>query len=248
MRVAGLLAAGLSAGCGLLDPNRDGVHQEFTAVTYAQGRYVAVGVAFRAMDNAVVPGSDTAVIFISDDGRNWRDVSLRVPATLMAVTFGGDRFVAVGFYRHPNDIGWQESDPVVLTSLDGETWTEAPDPPDLRWRSVAFGNGRFVATGFNPITLLDEILVSDDGVTWDDVSVTNIPSTAITFGNGVFVLWGESNRIEVSTDGENWEVVTAESVGQVRDIAYLNGRFVGTGDFDCCFGEVAGTRTVYTLE
>ncbi len=248
MRVAGLLAAGLSAGCGVLDPNRDGAIREFTAVTYAQGRYVAAGVAFRAMDDAVVPGSDTAVIFISDDGRNWREVSLRVPARLMAVTFGGDRFVAVGTFLPPNGIGRQESDPVVLTSLDGETWTAAPNLPDLWWRSIAFGNGRFVATGFNPATLLDEILVSDDGVTWDAVAITDIPSTEITFGNGVFVLWGESNSIGVSTDGANWEVVGVESVGQVRDIAYLDGRFIGTGDFDCCFGEVAGTQTVYTLE
>lgn len=245
---SGGTSRGLSASCGLLDPNRDGVISEFTAITYAQGRYVAVGVAFGAMDGGVVPGSDTAVIFISDDGRNWRDVSLRVPARLMAVTFGEDRFVAVGSFRHPAGIGPQESDPVVLISLDGETWTEAPNPPDLWLRSVAFGNGRFVATGFNPITLLAEIFVSNDGVTWDDVAAMDIPSTEITFGNGVFVLWGESNRIGVSTDGENWEVVTAESVGQVRDIAYLDGRFIGTGDYDCCFGEVAGTRITYTLE
>ena len=243
MRVVGLLAAGLSAGCGLLGPNHDEVIREFTAVTYAQGRYVAVGVAFHIMDNFVVFGSDTTLIFISDDGRNWRDVSPRLPGSLSAVTFGEDRFVAVGYV--PPEGGPREGDPVVLTSFDGETWTEAPDPPDLRWGSIAFGNGVFVATGFKSITALNHTLVSDDGVTWDEGVVTEIRSTEITFGNGVFVLWGESNRgIGVSTDGENWEIVGVESVDRVSDIAYLDDRFIGTGDYGCCFG----ASTVYTLE
>jgi len=91
-------------------------------------------------------------------------------------------------------------------------------------------------------------LVSDDGVTWDEVAVTEIRSTEITFGNGVFVLWGESNSIGVSADGENWEIVGVESVDRVSDIAYLDDRFIGTGGYDCCSGEVPGGQTVYTLE
>ncbi len=43
IRVAGLLAAGLSADCGLLDPNRDGAVRELIAVTYAQAATSRLG-------------------------------------------------------------------------------------------------------------------------------------------------------------------------------------------------------------
>ena len=122
MRVVGLLAVGLCAGCGLFGPDHNEVIRGFTAVTYAQGRYVAVGGAFRRMDDFVAFGSDTTLIFVSDDGRNWRDVSLRLPGSLSAVTFGEDRFVAVGTVRPSEGMGPQVSDAVVLTSFDGETW------------------------------------------------------------------------------------------------------------------------------
>jgi len=73
------------------------VGYDLYGVTYANGRFVAVG--------------DKGAIFTSPDGINWTEHSLDSDTpTLYAVTYGNDRFVAVG------------SSNAIFTSLDGVAW------------------------------------------------------------------------------------------------------------------------------
>jgi hypothetical protein len=53
----------------------------FSHVTYAQGQFVAIG---------------GAKVFSSIDGVNWQQRSAEVQASLMGISFGANRFVAVG--------------------------------------------------------------------------------------------------------------------------------------------------------
>lgn len=61
-----------------------------------------------------------------------------------------------------------------MTSLDGITWTarSAGAGDDDNWESVAYGNGLFVAAGFNSGS--DTIITSPDGITWTTQTTPNV--------------------------------------------------------------------------
>src|SRR5258706_204753 len=69
--------------------------------------------------------------------------------TLSAVTYGRDRFVAVG------------SSGVIITSRDGRSWTAQHSGVATNLHSVAFGDKEFIAVGDN-----GTVLASADGNTW----------------------------------------------------------------------------------
>lgn len=242
---------GVIAACGdspTATLRTDGRILDLASVTYAEGRYVAVGTTFWASDGAIVPGSDTVAMAVSSDGRTWTYGAAPVAGRLLSVTHGHDQFVAVGNERVPFAPAGPESIvPVILTSPDGVTWSAAPVVPDLAFHSVAFGAGRFIAAGLNVESLFYEVAVSDDGDTWTAVVQTNILGATVGFGRDRFLLWGEAEAIGLSPDGEDWTVVGVDSVGIVRHVAFLGDRYVGMGDFDCCFGEVPGTQRFYDL-
>ncbi|MEQ9305400.1 MAG: choice-of-anchor D domain-containing protein, partial [Marinoscillum sp.] len=99
------------------------------SVTYAHGVFVAVGRSLSGASN----------IMTSSDGVNWQ---LRAHGshnlTLNDVTYGNGQFVAVANYS---------SSGTVVTSTDAINWVThsitSTYPSD--WRSVAYGNGLFVA-------------------------------------------------------------------------------------------------------
>ena len=63
---------------------------------------------------------------------------------------------------------------------------------------VTYGNGLFVAVGYN-----GTILTSPDGVSWTaGTSATNQTIDGITYGNGLFVAIGYT--ILTSPDGMSW--------------------------------------------
>jgi hypothetical protein len=50
-----------------------------------------------------------------------------------------------------------------MTSPDGITWTSRTSAADNEWRSVAYGNGLFVAVS---ISGTNRVMTSPDGITW----------------------------------------------------------------------------------
>ena len=168
-------------------------------VAYGNGRFVAAG-----------PGSGFAV---STDGETWTDVETPRSWDAYDLLFAQGLFVAVGGTSGP---GGPQTGAAIWTSPDGLTWTMAPGfpRPGFLFRSVASGNGRFLAV--SPGNLL---MTSSNGLGWSEQSVapSDIPYD-VSFGNGLFLGLGSASAAS-STDGLHW----------VRGGAYGSSNFELTG-------------------
>ncbi|HWG47459.1 MAG TPA: hypothetical protein VN688_32140 [Gemmataceae bacterium] len=97
----------------------------------------------------------------STDGKSWSDPSKNRlekwqgwEKMIRKIAYGNDVFVGIGATRR------------VVTSGDGLTWKDHPDPQRVRppFVSLAFGNGLFVAGGMHGLRA-----TSKDGESWDNV-------------------------------------------------------------------------------
>lgn len=128
-------------------------------------------------------------IMSSPDGLVW---TLRGPdgGDLYGVSYKANLFVAVG---EDYTTGW---DSVIRYSADGITWTTATGIAIARrWRSVAYGDGKFVAVAYptaanfyRPAVTTNLAAWSTDGETW---TAYTTPATnswkAVCHGDGVFI-------------------------------------------------------------
>ena len=93
----------------------------------------------------------------------------------------------------------------ILTSPNGITWTErTPNTGGLaKFEQIAFGNGRFVATGTVHASTNHRFHTSPDGITWTATSPSSGPIYFydITFGNGLFVAVGMTSSATSSHAG-----------------------------------------------
>lgn len=182
-----------------------GTTRALAAVTFAAGRFVAVGLG--------------GTILVSPDGVNWTGEPSGTSASRDGVAFGG-RFVAVGF----NDTALVSE---VLVSADGTAWTEVVSPLFARvfLEAVAYGGGKFVAVGTN-----GSILTSADGIAWTSAASGTVAVLhAVAYGGGRFVAVGEGGVIFTSPDGDTWARESSGTSGSLHGIAYGGGRFVAVG-------------------
>lgn len=82
------------------------------------------------------------------DGVTWNNEVWSIPFQFNGVTFGGGKFVAVGFGG------------AILTD-DGSGWASHSVGASEILQGVAYGNGTYVAVGANGM-----IVTSGDGLTW----------------------------------------------------------------------------------
>ncbi len=189
-------------------------------ITFGNGMFVAAGAA----------GS----LYSSPDGAVWTLRDLAAPGlNLKKAVFGDGRFVVLG--TPASGSGTAES---LFLSTDGVNWTRAvmPTPRSLfgstlngTYTDVAAGNGRLICT--LPMSEATYLLVSKDGgVSWQTpVLVPNGSFSAITFGNGRFVLPGS-----ISYDGIAWTPFANPSQSQSAGMDFAAGLFVmhyGTRSF-----------------
>jgi hypothetical protein len=118
----------------------------------------------------------------------------------------------------------------VAHSSDGENWTIAT--MGIAVRSIAYGNGMFVAVG-NGINIsgssnnVGKAAYSYDGENWTDVTIgINYFTKNIVFGNGRFIAVDIDGKVAYSSDGENWTITTAYARNA---ISFGNGKFVTVG-------------------
>ena len=114
----------------------------------------------------------------------------------------------------------------VLTA--GDVWTQRALPVSADWRSVAYGNGVFVAVAY----ISSIAATSTDGITWTQrVLPVRANWYSVTYGNGVFVAVANGSTIAAtSTDGITWtQRVLPVSTGWIS-VAYGNGMFVAVAD------------------
>ena len=90
------------------------------------------------------------------------------------------------------------------------------------WRSITYGNGKFVVMGAS-----SNAAYSEDGITW---TATTMPSStdweSVAYGNGKFVVVASDSIVAYSEDGITWVQITTPSSPWLSRVTYGNGKFV----------------------
>ena len=112
-----------------------------------------------------------------------------------------------------------------------DKWISRTNPEDNEWRSVAYGNGLFVAVATSGTN--NRIMTSPDGINWTSrTSAADNSWRSVAYGNGLFVavsMSGTNNRVMTSPDGINWTSRTSAANNNWFDVTYGNGLFVAIG-------------------
>lgn len=121
--------------------------------------------------------------------------------------------------RFPGGPVGQKSDSIV-----GRVWKETTLPYSSGWRSVVYGNGRFVAVA----DFSSDAAYSLDGILWVG---TRLPFhgywTCVTYGDGKFVaVANNSSKAAYSVDGIAWHEANMPSAGYWAGVTYGDGKFV----------------------
>lgn len=155
-----------------------GVSQDLNAVAFCYVQFVAVGAGGIILTSS--DGGQAGSWTVADPGTNG-DV-----ANLYGVTYGDGEYVAVGLGGSSSQNG------TILASPDGQNWSiVVSNAPDNTLRSVAYGNGLFVAVGDNGWTE-----ISRDGLSWiGESSATTNNLESIVCIDGTFVAVGNNGTI-----------------------------------------------------
>ena len=172
------------------------------SLTYGDGKFVAV--------------SSAGYVMCSSDGLNWTADQSAIAPVGSGVVYGNGLFVAV----HTN---------AVYYSSDGVNWSNVDTTvPDGRWYRVAYGNGKFVATGY---TGTPNVMTSTDGKNWTASAPLSVSNEwyGLCFGDGKFITVaydGTDDRIASSTDGVNWTPSAAPVDGNWHAVVYGDNKYV----------------------
>jgi hypothetical protein len=97
----------------------------------------------------------------------------------------------------------------------------------LGWKSIAYGQGKFVAVNDN-----GQSAYSSNGQTWTSIASDNL-KRSVTYGKGIFVAVGSGSTASYSSNGTTWTQVTipeapypGEGTMVYDSVAYGNGIFV----------------------
>lgn len=159
------------------------------------------------------------VAYSSTDGINWTamtfpGVSSTYLPNLYDVTFGNNRFVAVG----PSGSTYY--------SKDGKTWTAGTDLGNVTINAIAYnGTNRFVAVGSGGNY---RVYYSTAGSSWTKGGglSTSYKYYTVAYGAGKFIAGGE--REYYSEDGISWTLLSSHSGYTFRGMTYANNMFVAT--------------------
>jgi hypothetical protein len=228
-------------------------HELFSGLAYANGHWVAV---------TLPPVFDTpqSDILNSTDLRTWKK-SASVPGDLTAVAFGDGRWEAVGD-APPGSIGPQSQAGgagIVYSSSNGFAWRLVATVADTSkygltgLTSVAYGDGRWIATAGTSIVPPVEVYASSDGDTWTprpSDALEQQMGGAVSFGEGTWLITANSysppdpstyapapsdGLADTSTDGSTWEITPANGLEttRVEAAAFGAGRWlVATAESD----------------
>jgi hypothetical protein len=184
----------LSSSGGILTCQKDGVWIEqplsirtfLRDVTFANGRFVAVGGSY-----VDVPGA----ILTSRDGLTWVRQHPQNKINLHRVTYGRNLFVTVG------DAG------TIFISREGMCWRKCSSGTSAMLSAVAFGKDTFVAGGES-----GTILISTNGVQWTAQSLGNSFYVGkLLFRDGTFLAECPETTF-ASADGRTWIRHSAQTV------------------------------------
>lgn len=103
---------------------------------------------------------------------------------------------------------------------------QAALPRAVSWRSVCYGNGKFVAVAYGT----DIAAYSTDGVTWTQTAMpVNSTWKSVCYGDGKFVAvsYATGGIAAYSSDGVTWtQTAMPEAINKWCSVCYGNGKFV----------------------
>ena len=116
------------------------------------------------------------------------------------------------------------------TTNTGTTWTTVTSNfGTTTIRSIAYGNGLWIAGGFS-----GQIRTSTNGSTWTTVT-SNFGTSdirSISYGNNLWVAVGVSGQMRTSTNGSTWTTVTSNfGTTNIFTVGYGNGIWVAAGEW-----------------
>jgi hypothetical protein len=164
---------------------------------------------------------------VTRDGITWNryEKDARYAKYLLGMVFAKGRFIALG--GEPGAVG--ASQPFVMTSTDGENWTDMQSISGKNvLRRLVLGGERFVAVGDR-----GRRAVSPDGLTWDEVPGTRAVDTLVdvAYGKGVFVGVGLHGLRMSSRDGITWDGRFPGEEGEhLNSVLWTGSRFVAIGE------------------
>lgn len=126
----------------------------------------------------------------------WTRTMMPIKRHWCSVCYGNGKFVAtVG--NVPSDVAAYSTDGINWTLTRTPDLNPSPIPtPDLApityWKSVCYGNGKFVAVGDET----DAVVYSTDGVTWTQATLpANTGWQSVCYGNGKFVVVADNSKV-----------------------------------------------------
>ncbi|MBM7568096.1 InlB B-repeat-containing protein, partial [Paenibacillus sacheonensis] len=197
-----------------------GTYVQLWGVSYGKGLYVAVGSKIVVNRVGAIYTSTT-----SETPDLWTDRNINTTSILTGVTYGNEKFVAVGQYG------------TILTSSDGVSWSSQNSGIAADLKGVKYLNGKFVSWTRDGKT----ILTSVDGVSWSMITTSGIICVAcestnsgvlnsVSYGNGTYVGVGPVNSIYTSSDLVNWTKSYAGTHGSLNGVTYGNDTFIVVGN------------------
>lgn len=214
------------------------IHESVTrwySVCYGNGIFLATGQDYFAT---------------STDAINWTTTS-STGNTFQCVRFLNGKFYAVGtgIYRSSDGVIWEKcnvpsGDVYMITSItygngmyvcvkpnyavysyDGLNWSYTPMPQGS-WRSIAFGNGVFIASG-----LFSYSVYSSDGKTWSTASIPSGRTEGLgtCFGDGRFIATTAAGVVK-SVDGHTWDVIVDSTTWEYSACCFGGGKFLAIGN------------------
>jgi hypothetical protein len=180
----------------------------FGDAVWANGKFVIVG--------------DQGKVVLSPDGASWAVGYVGDSVSLEVVTHNGSEFVALG--------GQQ-----VFTSADAIAWESASlnVPGTPYFSRIAWSGERYAAIAYLADTIGrsgQKILISDDGVTWQDVGApVSAQLLGIKWTGTGYIAFGAEGIILSSTDGSVWTVLETGTDSYLIDLAISPDRLVVVG-------------------
>jgi hypothetical protein len=179
--------------------------EEFWAVTYAAGQFVAVG--FRN------PGG--AISATSPDGIHWETFNLVIGTTPRNIAYGNGKYIAVGA-------------PVSMLSTNGRDWTPIDS---VLAHGIAFDGTQFIATlitnGFSSPDGTNWASFPLPNL----VGATSQNYYTARYANGIVIVGGNASGqglLVTSTSGGAFTPAPSaltQSMGAIRDAVFVDGHF-----------------------
>lgn len=211
----------------------------------------------------VIVGTSGAIQYSTNNGETWNIITPFTANVIVSVAYGGGYFICVdsagGIFKTTNCVEWVQLESPITDIINAIVYVNGKFAFVGANGLIAFSND---ATNFNlvnsgttneltsitrgldkyvAVSTAGDILVSINGIDWENKSVDTTHYRTATFGKNLFVIGGASGKIKYSTDAINWIDATRDStssVNYIRDIKYANGKFYAVMYISTGAGEI----------